>query len=143
MHPLSSDLDLLPLTTPALIEERVGSLIGRASRRQLWFLFLDEDSRQLPLLVPMDDYPVAPDRGDTARFAGFLSQVAMMADATAVIVVLERYSDQVLTTTDRAWVTTLAAAAAASELQLRGMLLSHSGGVAWLPEAAWATARGE
>lgn len=136
MHTCPSDLATVPLTSPDLIEERVTSIVGRASRRQLWFLFLDGDDRQLSLLVPMDDFTLHPGRDDTARYAGFLSQVAMMADARSVIVVLERYSDATLTPADRAWASALGAAADASSLELRAMLLSHSGGIGWIPEAA-------
>lgn len=58
-----------PLTTDAQIEQRVAALVGRAYRRQLWFLFVGHDRRQRPLLIPFSDPPNHPDNslGDLAR----------------------------------------------------------------------------
>src|SRR3989337_2042384 len=42
--PSYSDAQLVPLSTDALVQQRVLDLIGRAIRRHLWMLFLDADN---------------------------------------------------------------------------------------------------
>ncbi|MBC7723943.1 MAG: hypothetical protein H7146_04220 [Burkholderiaceae bacterium] len=127
-----SPQDLAPLTSETLIEERVLSLIGRASHRQIWFLFVDRDSVQLPLLVPLDNHPLTPAKDDIPRVAGFLTQVADMAEAAGVVIVLERYGGARLTPSDLTWARLVHQAAAVASLGLRGILLSHATGVRWV-----------
>ena len=52
---------LQPLTTDALVQERVADLIGRAIQHQLWFLFVDDEQVQLPLIIPVGELPARPD----------------------------------------------------------------------------------
>ena len=123
---------LAPLTTDALIEERVTALIGRAARRQVWFLFVDAQDDQLPLLMPWGDHPSRPRSGDADHFAALLAQVREAADASGVIVVIERYGSAELTKSDLAWANVLRGAALGSGMALRGVLLSHARGVRWV-----------
>ena len=132
MKPPTYSLDLPPLTSDALIQQRVSSLIGRAARRQIWFLFLDEQSRQLPLLLPIDDYPSRPDDEDADRFAHLLREVGDSAGAAGVVIVIERFADATVSPSDVAWARALREAAADSPLELRGLLLSHAKGVRWI-----------
>lgn len=124
--------ELAPLLTQTDIEERVTALIGRAARRQVWFLFVDDRGEQLPLLLPIEDHPTRPDSEDPDRFAALLDEVAEGTDAHGVIVVIERFRDAELTRGDRAWAAALHEAATRSVLTARGVLLSHAKGVRWI-----------
>ena len=123
---------LLPLTTAERIEGRVVSLVGRASRRQVWFLFVNSHDRQLPLILPIEDHPSMPGAGDATRFARVLTQVGEATGAAGVIFVIERWADNLLTPSDLAWANALHSAAVKSTLGLRGVLLSHTRGVRWV-----------
>lgn len=131
--PSYPDAQLQPLTSPVLIEERVRALIGRASRRQLWFLFLDEHQVQLPLLIPLDDYPSSPE--DTVHhLARSMGQAMETVGADSVVVVIERYASSALAPTDAAWARSIHDAFDLEGLQLRGLLLSHNRGVRWIAQ---------
>lgn len=134
MKPPRYDDHLLPLTTDVRVEERVQALIGRAARRQIWYLFLDESGTQLPLLMPIRDYPSQPSPDDPSRFAAVLAHVADASAAQDVIVVLERYGGSELTPSDLAWANTLHEATELSPLALRAILLSHAHGVRWVAQ---------
>lgn len=130
--PSYEDSTLVPLSTDALIQERAAALIGRAIRRQLWVMFLDEDDVQLPVLMPIEGLPAEPEAGDSLAKA--LRVVVDGVAAHSVILVLERYGGEALTASDRAWAKALHDAAAATEVRLRGILLSHRGGVRWVAQ---------
>jgi hypothetical protein len=133
MKPPHYDPDqLLPLSTPERIEARVLSLVGRATRREIWFLFVNHRDAQLPIILPLEDHPSFPAPGDPARFTRMLSHVGEATGATGVIVVIERYADHMLSPSDLVWADTLHSAAAESSLMLRGILLSHARGVRWV-----------
>jgi hypothetical protein len=119
-----------PLTSDALIEERVSALVGRACRRQIWFLFVDSDSVQLPLIIPVADPPALPDAG-VAQLAGNIAQGVESMDARSVIVVLERYSGPEFSAADKAWARALGSGFDAAGLPMRAVLVSHKHGVRW------------
>ena len=131
---------LLPLTTNALIEARVADLVGRAIRRQLWVLFLDERDVQLPLLVPLEGLPqLPPDPSGPADASGFSipSMLRHFMDATGArsfIFVLERYADASLARSDVAWARALHGACDEVRVPLRGILVSHRRGVRWVAQ---------
>lgn len=118
---------LSPLTTSELLQQRAAQLVGRAVRRQLWVMFLDEDDYQLPLLMPCDDLPDSPPDWPLP-FDAF----ADAAGAAAVFVVLERFGSDVLTATDVAWAKHVSESCAAASVDLRGIMLSHRRGVRWV-----------
>lgn len=131
--PQYEEARLQPLTNDVLIEERVRALIGRASRHQLWFLFLDGDQVQLPLMIPLDDLPSSP--GDSAHdLARAMGQAMEAAGAQSIIVVIERYAGTALTASDSAWAKAIHAAFEQDGLSLRGILLSHNRGVRWIAQ---------
>ncbi|MFP7761459.1 hypothetical protein [Marisediminicola sp. LYQ85] len=132
MKPPRYDDELAPLTSGSLIESRIAALIGRASRRQVWFLFVDEAARQLPILLPIDDHPARPDPDDAARFAALLREMGETTDAVGTIIVIERYADATLTASDVAWAKTLHTATGLASFGLCGILVSHSRGVRWV-----------
>ena len=92
-----------PLVTDELIEQRVRAIVGRACRRQVWMLFLDEDNVQVPLILPMADYPSSPGDGNAAIFAARVKEIVEVAGAAQVIFVWERYAGDRLTQSDCAW----------------------------------------
>jgi hypothetical protein len=141
MNPPRYDREKLPsLTSQGAIEERVRLLIGRAARRQIWLLLLDDEDRQLPLLVPVQDPPSRPRDDDDLRFARVLSTLREQTDATGVIAVLERFGGMTLTGADCAWARVLAEAALLAPLRLHGILLSHARGVRWVAPDDYAAA---
>jgi hypothetical protein len=131
--PRYDDIRLQPLTTDALIEARVAALVGKAIRSQLWFLFLDGEQRQLPLLVPVGGLPAWPDSSMPAladRLGEKMDEVA----AASVVVVVERYADRALTAADRRWARAVHDAFDERRLAVRAILLSHRAGVRWVAQ---------
>lgn len=131
--PSYEETRLQPLTTDALIEERVTALIGRASQRQLWFLFLDDKQVQLPLVIPLGELPARPD-ALVGNLAQSMSEAMAAADARSVIVVIERYADSTLTAADRAWARAVHEGFEQQGIVVRGILLSHRRGVRWVAQ---------
>lgn len=121
-----------PLVTDELIEQRVRAIVGRACRRQVWMLFLDEDDVQIPLILPMADYPPFPGEGNAAVFAARVSEIVEVAGAARVIFVWERYAGEQLTSTERAWARELQKACLSEGVQVRAQVLSHKRGVRWM-----------
>lgn len=121
--------DLEPLTTDALIEQRVDSLIGRAQNRQIWLLFLDQNHVQSPLVLPVSDVPVAPAADDLDNWCELLRGTTEAVDANDVIVVIERYAPERLTDADRAWARILSDGCRVAGVSLRAVVLSHRNGV--------------
>lgn len=132
MQPTYDEAKLQPLTTDALIEQRVAELLGRAVKRQLWLMFLDEQDVQLPLLVPLDGMPQLPPTDGSLD--ALLGQLGDVADAKSFIFVLERYADAELTPADIAWAAALHSACDAADIRLRGILVSHKRGVRWVAQ---------
>lgn len=122
---------LQPLTTDALIEQRVAALVGRACRRQLWFLFLDHQQVQLPLIIPVGDPPARPD-GSTRDLAHGIRMAMESVDAASVIVVIERFADQAVTAVDSSWARAIDETFREAGVLVRCFLLSHRRGVRWL-----------
>ena len=125
------DTTIHPLSSDALIEQRVASLIGRACQRQLWFFFLDDDDLQLPVLIPISDPPARPD-STVDGLADLISSQLAELDGKSVVVILERYADSTITPGDRAWARALSDAFTERHVHLRAMLVSHRRGVRWL-----------
>ena len=119
-----------PLTTDALLEDRVSALIGRACRRQLWFLFLDADEVQRPLLLPFCDPPIHPDNS-LPILARVVAEAIESENAHSVIVVIERYADAAFTESDREWARAISDEFHAQSLVVRCFLVSHRRGVRW------------
>ena len=135
------DAQAEPLLSEVQIEERVRALIGRACRRQLWFLFLDENRVQLPLLIPLDDHPGVPD--DTVHdLARGMRQAMDAAGAESIIVVMERYASSALAPADVSWAKAIHEAFDLEGLPLQGVLLSHSRGVRWIAQDDYRYASG-
>jgi hypothetical protein len=126
------DDSTIPLRTDALIEERVHTLIGRATMRQLWLLFLDEDDIQLPLLIPIDGLPIKPGADSVASVVANIAALMEEIAATGLVVVWERYGPATLNAQDTAWAGAFASECQRVRVPLRASLLSHRTGVRWI-----------
>ncbi|WP_346232301.1 hypothetical protein [Parafrigoribacterium mesophilum] len=124
---------LQPLATDALVQERVADLIGRAIQHQLWFLFVDDQQVQLPLVIPMGELPNRPD-AFLGTVAANLREAMGVEGASAVIVVLERYADAGLTSADREWALAIHTELEQAGVTMRAILLSHRHGVRWIAQ---------
>jgi len=126
----AAEAALNPLTDDESVLTRVSALIGPARNRCLWFLFVDPDGTQLPVVLPIDDYP--PEPGIEAPIMAEAVGEPMSAhDAAAVIVVWERVEGADASAGDRAWASALATAFAHADLAVRGQLICHRAGVRW------------
>lgn len=132
MRPSYEQDRLLPLASDAMIEERVLELIGRANRRQLWLLFLDEDNVQLPLLIPIDGLPPDPTDDGSVSVVDNVGELMGEIGAAGLVVVWERYGPSAMSVQDTAWARSFAAACVSAKVPLRAMLLSHRAGVRWI-----------
>lgn len=120
------------LTSDDDVRGRVELLIEKATTRQVWLMFLDEQSRQLPMLMPTY-VPVRPGEGDGPRLGEFFASLVDEIEATTVIVVFERRGREAITPGDARWLRTLRDACLHAEVSFRGPLLCHDKGVRWVP----------
>lgn len=121
--PLSSDDDIL---------DRLDMLIDTALCRQVWFMFLDGDDRQLPVIMPMF-VPERPHRSDARRFGNLIRRSGAEMDAATAVITYERRDDAALSPADRLWLSTLRAACLESGLGFRGPYLCHRDGIDVVP----------
>jgi hypothetical protein len=125
------DVADISLATDEALLERVRDLVEGAYRQQLWFMFLDEDDRQLPLLVPLD----VPDRPGPEHVDPLGPFVAALVDEVrprVVVVVLERPGPDELTLGDREWFAVVGHACRAAGVVRRGPVLAHDDGFRWI-----------
>ncbi|MET0975521.1 MAG: hypothetical protein ABWX82_07615 [Leifsonia sp.] len=120
-----------PIRTDDEILARVDALIGRACRRQFWLLFLDRDDRQVPVLLPIEDYPSTPYGGSAEYIAMRIGEITASTDAARVVIVWERRLGPATTEADRVWARELGAACAAEDVSVRAQVISHRDGVRW------------
>jgi len=126
------ETQLQPLATDADILDRVRHVVGRASSRQLWLLFLDDLDVQLPLLIPIEGLPASPGGDETAEILDRVREVMQQIDASSIIVVHERYAGATLTPQDAGWARSLRRGCDDRGVEIRGQLLSYRGGVRWI-----------
>jgi hypothetical protein len=140
MTPITSAAEaaLLPLTSDDDIVERVTDLLERANQRQVWMLFLDEGDAQLPLLIPVSDYPIAPRDDEAPAFAATIAAAMHEVDAARVVLVWERYGGPDATPSDHAWCAAMAHACAEAGVSVRAQLLCHRNGVRRVPASEYA-----
>ena len=128
----------LPLTTEALILERVQLLIGEASRRQLWLLFLHEDRTMSEVIMPCEGLPddadavVQTDEGPLSHADALgrtLGHVAAEFGFTALVFVWERPGGPETAADERRWAQSLAAACDRRGLVVAGQYLAYDAGI--------------
>ncbi|WP_213814069.1 hypothetical protein [Glaciihabitans sp. dw_435] len=132
MNELPRPDELAPLLTDADVETRVSTLIGRATVRQLWLLFLDDDGVQLPLLLPIEGLPPSPRHTDLESMMTSISHLMSSIGADSAVLVWERYGAATLTANDVSWLQALVGACAVENLAIRAVLLSYRNGVRWV-----------
>lgn len=128
----ADELRQIPLDSDAAVQERVEQLIGAACRRQWWMLLLDGVGRQLPVVIPMADYPVTPNGGAAETLAARIGETVEACGAAAVVFVWERPGGRRLSHLDRSWARALGASCAAAGIAVRAQLISHDRGVRWV-----------
>lgn len=111
--------------------DRVTDLIDRAFRRQIWLMFLDDESRQLPLLMP-SYVPRRPGKHALEPFAEFIGGLFEEVAAASMVIVYERPGSDPISQGDREWLRLIHAACRAESIPLRGPLLAHNRGVRWI-----------
>lgn len=129
--PRFDDVRDAPLVTDEQVLERASLLLGHAVRRQLWLMFLDEEGRQLPLLMP-SYVPRKPGPGHLENYARVLGVLFEDAGAHAMVVAYERRGGDALLPPDRCWLALVRAACEEAAIPLRGPLLVHDDGVRWI-----------
>ena len=127
----------LPLDTPRAVEHRIRETVGRAIRRQTWLLLLDEELRQLPIMIPIEDLPPSPETDTPDGLRGMFTMIADEFAVRGVIVVLERPGEGVMHADERAWLRAFATALGDAGLENSGFVLSHTRGARWLPMDEW------
>lgn len=130
--PQFNDLSDVSLDTDADITDRVASLLEHAMRRQVWIMFLDGESRQLPVLMP-SYVPRRPNDSDACRLADFFRDLRDELDATTIVLTFERPGSPDLNERDREWLRMLREGCVLAGVSFRGPLLCHTAGVRWVP----------
>lgn len=122
----------IPLTNDHDVLERLQFMLESAIRRQVWLMFLDEDDRQLPIIMPTD-VPRLPEPDDDVRVGAFLRDVGDDLRAQSVILVFERRGGPELSASDLEWLRVLRRACVESGMPFRGPYLCHRQGVSAVP----------
>ncbi|AYG02693.1 hypothetical protein [Gryllotalpicola protaetiae] len=120
-----------PLLTDLELTDRVAMLIGRACRRQLWLMFLDERSVMLPTLMPNDEVPNPLDDDGARLIAAMLRQAVAGTPIESVIFVWERFGGPIASEADKQSAARLAWACADEGVPVRAQLISHDFGTRW------------
>jgi hypothetical protein len=107
-------------------------MLESAIRRQVWLMFLDDDDRQLPIIMPTD-VPRLPEPDDDVRVGAFLRDVGDDLRAQSVILVFERRGGPELSASDLEWLRVLRRACVESGMPFRGPYLCHRQGVSTVP----------
>ncbi|HWU45825.1 MAG TPA: hypothetical protein VN133_03595 [Humibacter sp.] len=131
----ATEAALLPLTSDEEILDRVAELLERANQRQVWMLFLDDHDVQLPLLIPISDYPTAPNGDEAPAFAATIAAASREIGAVGVVLIWERYAGPAATASDRAWAAAMTEACPRAGVKVRAQLLCHRSGVRLLDAA--------
>ncbi|WP_043497615.1 hypothetical protein [Georgenia sp. SUBG003] len=121
-----------PLGTDDELAEGVHELLGPALRRQVWLLFLDEESYLRPLVMPCDDLPEPMTPADSHALGRFAGLALEHAAASTAVLVVERPSGPWLTESDRALMRALHDGCIAAGTPVRAVLLSHRVGTRWV-----------
>ncbi len=111
--------------------KRIRDVVEGAYRRQLWLMFLDDEHRQLPIVIP-HDVPSNPNRGHHTGFRPFIAGLVEELRPASVVVVLERPGTDDLRRGDREWFAVVDDACRAAGVVRRGPILAHDDGFRWI-----------
>ena len=122
------DFDLLaPLSTDADVLNRVDQIISYDARRgrSMWLLFLDADGVQLPVIVPIDDFPAEPEPDGALSICHLIAHVLTdAAPGGSAVITLVRDEGRAVTGSDQHWLLALHEAAAHTGARLRMICLA-------------------
>lgn len=76
---------------------------GGFAMSSLWMVFLDEDSRLSPVIVPIDDLPAEPDDQSVRNLAWIIGDLLREGAAASVALLLSRPGPRAMTDADRRW----------------------------------------
>ncbi|MDF8263287.1 bifunctional DNA primase/polymerase [Luteipulveratus flavus] len=76
---------------------------GGFGKRSLWLIFLDDEGRPAPLVVPIDDIPPEPDPEDIRRIADLVRRVQDELGVRSVPMLISRPGPSRMTDSDRRW----------------------------------------
>ena len=121
-----------PLRTERDMVTRVRDLLAPASdAARLWVLVLDDEGRQTPLLIPIDERPVFP---EPSLLDGLVTALTALIEENVhgrgqLLFVVERPGPFGPTHEDDCWAAALAGACSRADLGLAGTFLLSPGGV--------------
>jgi hypothetical protein len=111
-----------PLLTEADMVRRLEELLAPAIHNgQLWILFLDRRRCQLPLMVPIENLPAAPDPAAADVIVGILAD--LRAEFDSVILAIERLGTDAVASVDRRWAAALRHGALTGQVRVAGVFL--------------------
>jgi hypothetical protein len=121
-RPQFDNIRTIPLPTDRELIPHLQLMLEEALRRQVWIMFLDEQSRPLPVLIPMDVEAEARE-GDAAELLQALSCVLLDFENATLVITLERPGPAEIMDRDRRWLGSLRDACVASGQTFRGPFL--------------------
>jgi hypothetical protein len=125
------DIAHVSLAADETLLDRVRDIVEGAYRRQLWLMFLDEEHRQLPIVIP-HDVPSSPNRSHRAGFRPFIAELVDEIRPTSIVAVLERPGPDIVRRGDREWFAVVDDACRAAGVVPRGPILVHDDGFRWI-----------
>lgn len=131
-RPAAPELLAVPVITDGDVLARVAAIIEPAARRQrsLWLFFLERDSRQANLVVPIDDVPERPEAAALANVCHVASEsIAHAPRILSVIIALSRPGTIRRTESDRHALRALQHGAARHATPVRMLVLATPEGV--------------
>jgi len=121
-RPRHSDVKNLPLPTDSELLPHLQLMLEGAFRRQLWVMFLDQELKPVPLLMPTD-LPVEADPEDIAGVGDMLNCMGLDVPGSTLVLTFERPGPAELTQRDRRWLRLIREAAFESGFPFRGPYL--------------------
>ncbi len=98
---MTVDLNEIVIHTATDLERMWQLIMGRQGPgvRSLWLMLLDEEGRPRPVVVPIDDIPVAPD----SLAEGLAEVLSGLRDVGDPVLLLSRPGPDAVTEADRHW----------------------------------------
>jgi hypothetical protein len=111
------------------LSELVHTLIGPGIRTQVWLLYLDDECRPLPLVMPFEGGLDRSADAEIEALSDLSHEVARHIGAAQVVIVWEREGQPRMTIGERSVIDRLAGCFPRGQTRLRAQFLCHSGGV--------------
>ena len=121
-RPHYDDLRAVPLPNDRELIPHLQVMIEQALRRQVWIMFLDEQSRPLPIVIPIDVAAEARE-GDATALIASLSCLLLDFEGASLVITLERPGPMETMDRDSRWLRSLREACVGSGRAFRGPYL--------------------